>query len=89
MLILCLYISTFPQNQLSCNHLYIIIEPEDSGTDQLSRRRSDELCRYAAHCGASIGLCDNLKPNRFYVELNENASMDFASCKVLIFLYIL
>lgn len=58
---------------LSYNYLYIIIEPEDSGIDQLSRQRSNELCRYAAHCGAYIGLCGNLKPNRFSVELKENA----------------
>ena len=59
---------------LSYNYLYIIIEPEDNGIDQLSRRRSNELCRYAAHCGAYIGLYSNLKPNKFYAELKENAS---------------
>lgn len=58
---------------LSCNHLYIIIEPEDSGIDQLSRQRNNELCRDAARCGVYIGLCGNLKPNRFSIELKENA----------------
>lgn len=66
-------ISTFSQNQLFCNHLYIIIEPEDSGIDQLSRQRNNELCRDAARCGVYIGLCGNLKPNRFSIELKENA----------------
>ena len=73
MLILCSYISAFQQNQLSCNNLYIIIESEDSDIDQLSRQRNNELCRDAARCGVYIGLCDNLKPNRFSIELKENA----------------
>ena len=59
---------------MSYNYIYIIIELEDSGIDQLSRRRSNELCRDAARCGVYIGLCGNLKPNKFYVELKENAS---------------
>ena len=34
---------------------------------------------------SGLGLCDNLKPNRFYLELNENAFKSFAFCKALNF----
>ena len=33
----------------------------------------------------NLGLCDNLKPNRFW-ELNENAFKGLAFCKALYFL---